>query len=60
MNDLFTTNGGQIVFKKDKRSIRGPRQGDTVRERNMPNSQPIWRAYPTASDHYPVSATVTI
>jgi endonuclease/exonuclease/phosphatase family metal-dependent hydrolase len=28
--------------------------------RNMPNGQPIWRAYPTASDHYPVSATVTL
>jgi len=26
----------------------------------MPNGQPIWRAFPTASDHYPVSATVTI
>ena len=28
--------------------------------RNMPNGQPIWRAFATASDHYPVSATVTI
>ena len=28
--------------------------------RNMPNGQPIWRAFPTASDHYPVSATVAI
>ncbi len=28
--------------------------------RNMPNGQPIWRAFPTASDHYPVPATVTL
>jgi hypothetical protein len=28
--------------------------------RNMPDGQPIWRAFPAASDHYPVSATVTI
>jgi endonuclease/exonuclease/phosphatase family metal-dependent hydrolase len=28
--------------------------------RNMPSGQPIWREFSTASDHYPVSATVTI
>jgi hypothetical protein len=28
--------------------------------RNMPDGRPIWRAFPAASDHYPVSATVTI
>ena len=33
--------------------------GGTV-HRNMPNGQPIWRAFPTASDHYPVSVTVTL
>jgi endonuclease/exonuclease/phosphatase family metal-dependent hydrolase len=28
--------------------------------RNMSNSQPIWRAFPASSDHYPVSATVNL
>ena len=33
MNDLFTTSGGQVVFKRDNRAVRGPRRGNTVRER---------------------------
>ena len=33
MNDLFTTSSGQIVFKSDNTTVRGPRRGNTVRER---------------------------
>ncbi len=33
MNDLFTTSGGQVVFKGDNRTVRGPRSRNTVRER---------------------------
>lgn len=33
MNDLFTTNAGQVVFKADNTTVRGPRSGNTVRQR---------------------------
>jgi endonuclease/exonuclease/phosphatase family metal-dependent hydrolase len=33
MNDLFETDGGQVGFKSDGRTVRGPRSGNTVRQR---------------------------
>lgn len=33
LNDLFTSRAGQVVFKSDGTTVRGPRHGNTVAER---------------------------
>jgi len=33
LNDLFASEGGQLVFKSDGSKVRGPRAGNTVAER---------------------------
>jgi endonuclease/exonuclease/phosphatase family metal-dependent hydrolase len=33
LNDLFTTENGQVAFKSDGTKVRGPRSGNTVRQR---------------------------
>ncbi|MGI9493775.1 MAG: endonuclease/exonuclease/phosphatase family protein [Geminicoccaceae bacterium] len=33
LNDLFTSRHGQVVFHSDNRTVRGPRSGNTVRDR---------------------------